>query len=245
MRKYIIAAAFVFFVDSCIAQKKHNNFFIGINETVTYLTSSNDVNLNSNTFKDAKLGFNAGYKYVFPVTKALAVSGGVVYKNVKSKFYRQQYDNSIVGDPISVYEQLSVSRVAIPLQGYFNFVNKKRYSIYVTLGTEFIVLNKANRTVDYYIPTPPSGYAKNIYTGSQTFRFGSNDKKIGISTISGIGSTFDIKDKSFAVELTFCSDESKSKLLTLHNIEYDSYFYSKFKGFQLSIGHSFSVHLKK
>ncbi|MGG9961330.1 outer membrane beta-barrel protein [Ferruginibacter sp. SUN106] len=239
MKKYIIITILIFLFSDCTAQKDYHNFFIGSNYTTTDLSIPNSAN-------NYKIGLNVGYKYVQTLFSSISVSAGLEFKIIQSKFLRQHYDNSaIILDPRSVSERIKISRLIIPLQAYYNFVNKKKSTFYIMFGTEIILLNKADRTVDYYIPISPGGLVKGTYTGKQTIKFGENNKSIGTTFMSGIGSAFEIKDRNFTVELSFCSDISKNKFLTLHNIESDSYFFTKFKSLQLTAGTSFSFRNKK
>jgi Outer membrane protein beta-barrel domain len=243
--KQCIVAVFVFFTVNCTAQKSYHNLFVGTNLTATGLSIETSDDLNFNGFKSPRTGFNVGYKFVLPLNKAISLSTGIEFKSINSEFKRQHYDNSISGTPRTVFENINLSRLLIPLQAYYNFLNKEKFTFYITFGSEFIVLNRINRTVDYYIPSTPGNFIQGTFTGKQTIKFGDKDKSIGFSIISGIGSEFEIKEKSFTVELSFRGDASKNKLLTLRNIESDSYFFSKFKSFQLTLGYSFNSFKKK
>ncbi len=240
MKKIIVLIVSNIFIANCIAQKIYNVLFMGTNFTAGELTSATNKQLNSNNFKDGKLGLNFGYKFMLPISNLISLSAGFEYERIGNKFSRQHYDNSITGDPRSVFEDNKNSRLIIPVQGYLNFVSKDKLRCYVTLGAGIIVMNKINREVEYYIPTAPSGYTKNFFTGKQYIGFGDAGKSIGITLISGIGSAFEIKERNFVLELIYVSDASKNTMLTLHNIEYDSYFFNKFKGIELTLGTSFS-----
>lgn len=247
MKKYIQTAILVFFSSSCFAQKSYSHLFIGTNLTATG-SDFRTINLNYSTyknFKNPKVGFNIGYKHIFELNKFFSVSGGIELITIRSEFSRKHYDNFIASDPRSVFENLKLLRVSIPVQGYYNFIEKQKFAIYVTGGAGFIFINSVNRTADYYIPGPPTGYIKNTYKGKQSIKFEKTDKSIGVSLFGGIGSEFEIKERHFTIELSYCSDISQNKFLTLHNIEDDSYFLTKFKSFQLSIGHTFSFRRKK
>ncbi len=248
MKKSIIILNLVIFCSiCCTAQKAYNSIFAGTNLTATGLSFANSEGQTYQSFKDPKVGFNVGYKYVKPVSRLFSFSAGAEFIHFSSQFKR-----SIVtaNPPTGVIfpagtENIKMSRLWIPLQGYLNFVNVKKYKLYATLGANIILVNSANRTVDYYIYTPPSTFTKNTYTGTQGLKFGESNGAIGAAFTSGLGSEFEIEDRNFTVELLWCSDISKNKVMTLHNIESDSYFFTKFKSLKLTVGTSFSFHHKK
>lgn len=155
MKKFISGSLFVFIVNTAYAQKLYHNIFIGSNLTATGLSIENAGNLNYDNFKSPNYGFNIGYKLVFPINNIFSLSTGLTYKQIKNKFSRMHYDNSLPGALTSVFENISLSRVLIPVQGYFNFVNKEKFKSYFTLGADFILMNKARRNAEYYIPSTP------------------------------------------------------------------------------------------
>jgi hypothetical protein len=107
------------------------------------------------------------------------------------------------------------------------------------MGTDFNLTNNVNRTADYKTPSPPVGYVDGRFTGNQKIKF--NENTLGIGILAGIGNEITIKELTFFIELSYYGDISKSKIFTLHNIEYDNFFYGKLKFFQLKIGHIFSL----
>ncbi len=117
-------------------------------------------------------------------------------------------------------------------------------SFFLSAGAELIVLNNVNRTVDYSIPSPPTGYIKATYKANENIKFG-NNSQLGTAIFGGIGTQIKVKGNVVDIKLAYCNDISKSKFLTLRNIESDSYFYGKFKSIQLKAGYSLSFRKKK
>lgn len=247
MKKYLQTSILAFFVSSCFAQKSYHHFFIGSNLTAADYDSKTIIFNHSKyeNFKNSKIGFNIGYKHIFQLNKSLSLSGGIQLMTITSEFSRSHYSNFIAGDPRSVFEKLKLTRVSVPIQGYYNFIKTEKLQFYFTAGTGIIFINRVNRTADYYIPTPPSGYAQNTFKGKQSIKFGEKSSSIGLNLFGGIGSEFEIKQRNFTIELSYSNDISKNKFLTLHNIEDDSYFFTKFKSFELTVGHTFSWRRKK
>lgn len=238
--KISITGLFLILVLNSLAQKSTHKVFIGANFTSTNVDYENSQGTNNKTFKDPKAGFIAGYKYIYSINPAIAVGAGIEFKTIKGKFTRGMVSNSPSGDIYpDLKENFKISRLSIPIQGYFNFVRKEKLNLYATTGLGFILSNKADRTADYFIPVSGSpDYIKLTYKGNQTIKFEKGDKSLGVSAFIGIGSDFNIKNQRFNAELSYCSDLSQNKFYTLRNIEDDGFFYTKFKSFQLNIGYT-------
>ncbi len=248
MKKIFVLQIIIFCcTNKLLAQKSYQNVHLGLNLT-SVGSDFNTINLNEVTFdkfKNPQLNVSFGYKYMFFLTNDLFLSAGLKFTKLQSKFSRPHYDNSITAQPRSISERNKLSRLAIPVIGYFNFVNTNKTSIYILSGVDLIFLNNIKRTADYYIPSPPTGFTKNSYSGSGKVKFGKDGAVLGTQLNFGIGSNFEIREKYFSIEILYGYDISKSKFLTLQNIEDNSYFFSKYKGFQFTLGHSFRLNSKK
>lgn len=240
----MITVLTLFFVSNAFAQKSTHRIYLGTNLTTTSLDLARTNNFTS--VKNPKYGFNAGYKYVIPLSKLISIAAGLEFATISSKFSRPQYDNSpvIISPPNSVYEHNRITRLLIPVEGFYSLIRKEKFDVYLLAGVGAIVLNNVKRTVDYSIPSPPTGYIQATYQANQKIKF-NNDNQFGFNILGGVGCQAKIFKQSFQFELSYCGDLSKSKFLSLHNIEDDSYFYSKFKSFQLGVAYPFSFKQKK
>ena len=242
MKKIILVSA-IFFGLKAFPQTSSHSFHIGSNLSGINLdlNSSGIGGLNNKDFSNVKIGFNLGYKYLLSLTDKLTFGVGLDFKNINCSFHRPYYNepNNIDPNLTSVDESLKFYRFSIPIQGYFNVISKKYYSFYISLGVDLNLTNNANRTADYKIPGPPSGYVDGKFKGTQKIKF--NEKTMGVGILAGIGNEIIINKITYFIELSYYSDISKNKILTLHNIEADKSFYGKLKCFQLKIGHIFSL----
>lgn len=245
MQKYILNSLLLLLTGLCIGQKPYHNVFVSPNLTATGLGMENSGNQNYDNFKNPRFGFNTGYRFILPINKTLSVGTGLTYRLINSEFTRMHFDNSVTGTPRGLREKNRLSRLAIPAHVYINLVNGKKVIGYVLLGYELIILNRTNRTADYYIPSTSGNFIKGRFKGNQAIKFGKSDKSLGSSFITALGAEFKIKERDFTGELAFFSDLSKNKFLSLKNIENDAFFFGKFKGLQLTIGTSFSLLRKK
>lgn len=247
MKKTILIGAF-FICYNSFAQKSYHSFFMGTNLSGVDLdlSTSEIKGLTNKDFENARVGFNIGYKFIRTLPFKAAISMGVEFKNINCKFHRPYYNdpNTINPNLSSIYEDIKFFRISAPIQAYYNFINKTKLSFYFTAGSDIIFMNKIKRTADYKIPGPPLGYVDGTFKGDQKIKF-DRDMQIGFALLSGVGSEFSIDEKLFVIELLYYGDISKNKLLTLHNIEYDSHFYGKLKSFQLKIVYKFSLDFKK
>lgn len=241
MKKYILLIS-TFGVLSSIAQNSNHRLYAGSNLSGINLDlSTSGINgIEHNDFSEAQIGFVIGYKYLLSWSSKLTLGIGIELNNFNNTFYRPYYNdpNTINPNLSSVREYLKFYRVSVPLQGYYNFFNKNGNPFYISFGGEIILTNRINRTSDYKIQSPPSGYVDGRFKGKQKIKF--NSGSIGLSIIAAIGHEFIIKDKSFFIELAYNSDISKNKILTLHNIEADNFYFGNLKSIQLKVGHTFS-----
>jgi hypothetical protein len=242
MKKVMLVSA-IFFGLKVFPQTSNHSFYIGSNLSGINLdlSSSGISGLNLKDFSNAKIGFNLGYKYLLSLSDKLTFGAGLDFKNINCSFDRPHYNdpNDINPNLTSVNESLKFYRFSIPIQGYYNIISKEHYSFYISLGADLNLTNNANRTADYKTPSPPTGYVDGRFKGTQKIKF--NEKTLGVGILAGIGNEIIINKITYFIELSYYSDISKSKILTLHNIESDNFFYGKLKWFQLKIGHIFSL----
>jgi len=245
MRIYIVIVILLF-CNIAVAQTTYHGFFLGANYSAIGLDARTAGTSKSEygTFKNPRIGYSVGYKFYYNVSPKVFFSTGATYKRMNLEFTRPYYNdpNWMIENFSNISENVELSRVLIPVNAYYTFINKENVSIYITTGAEIIFLNKIDRKADYYIPGPPTGYVKGTFEGKQDLKF---DKgSIGIAAMGGIGTEFKINDKSFVIELSFSGDISKNKFYTLHNIEGDSYFYGKVKSYELKVCHTFALDFK-
>jgi hypothetical protein len=245
MKKCILFAA-LFCVLKASAQKSSNSIFLGTNigGIDLDLSSSGVQGLSKKDFSNSKVGFNAGYRYLYSFTPAFAVSGGLSFNNYNYSFYRPHYNNPGTINPnlSSVKEDLNFYRFAIPVQLFYKFINTKQSSFYLTAGSELNLTNKVKRSADYQIPSPPTGYVNGNYKKNQSIKF--DGKDIGLSLNFGLGNEFIIDDKTFFAEIGYAFDLSENTFFTLPNIEDDNSYSAKLKSFQLKIGYLFRFEKK-
>lgn len=246
MKKYLLIIP-IFGVLNSIAQNSNQSFYAGSNLSGINLdlSTSEISGLKHKDFSNAKFGFLLGYKYLFLLSPKLTFSIGLKFCNKNTTYYRPYYNdpNTINPNLSSVKEHLRFFRISTPFRGYYTFFNKKGNSFYTSFGGEINLTNRINRTADYKIQSPPSGYVDGTFKGKQKIKFSNN--AIGVSLIAALGYEFLVNDKSFFIELGYNSDISKNKIFTLHNIEADNYYFGKLKSIQLAIGHTFSLDLSK
>lgn len=240
MRKTLLMLALLLGLRA-FSQSSNHSLYLGSNLSGIDLdlTSSGISGLEHKDFYNSKIGFNVGYKYLLSLPNKLTVGIGLDFQNINSNFLRPYYNypDDINPNLTSVNENLKFYRFSLPVQGYYDVLKKENHSLYLSLGSVLNLITHANRTADYKIPSPPTGYVDGRFKGKQKI----NGEKLTFGFLAAVGNEIVINKMTYFVELSYYSDISKNTIQTLHNIEFDNVFEGKLKYFQLKLGHIFSL----